>query len=170
MPRQRAHGSYAVVPSAWEQPRGERGKAKSLRSRDARRGGTTPRERGKHGGGNSLVNPVGNNPAYAGNSKIRDQLKRLAREQPRVRGEKGGGRAKNHRLVGTTPHMRGKENVDDDTAAPQRNNPAYAGKAGASRNLLNWRWNNPAYAGKGHATHAQYRSPGINPAYAGLFR
>ena len=75
-------------------------------------------------------------PAYAGKTFVHSHGCRSTRAHPRVCGENNGGGPFAYRVGGSSPRMRGKQDVDSQPAASIRLIPAYAGK---TRGLANRR-------------------------------
>ena len=90
--------------------------------------GTSPRMRGKPGGGEIAWWCLGNIPAYAGKTRQPPPAAPLSAEHPRVCGENGFRRSTALPDGGTSPRMRGKRYPRGVKRLEARNIPAYAGK------------------------------------------
>ena len=110
--------------------------------------GSPPRMRGKALDAISGVLADGITPAYAGKSTHRPSRSALARDHPRVCGEKCVMRIKTFPLQGSPPRMRGKVIHVSHSDLPFGITPAYAGKSAFSRTTT-WRaWDHPRVCGE----------------------
>ena len=71
---------------------------------------------------------VGITPAYAGKSKMSQEGTADAEDHPRICGEKVRWTVDDAVIIGSPPHMRGKESYKDECDVMSRITPAYAGK------------------------------------------
>ena len=119
-----------VLPAEHPRIRGEnawRGVAFQIK------GGTSPHTRGKLLLTTNLRREERNIPAYAGKTASLMNMKRLAREHPRIRGENDFSAFYHPEYQGTSPHTRGKLGAATDITVDSRNIPAYAGKTRRNR-------------------------------------
>ena len=91
--------------------------------------GSPPHMRGKAVLGGLPAGHVGITPAYAGKSTSVSFLKIASKDHPRICGEKTSGLVHAILLLGSPPHMRGKEIQRPDSRPDARITPAYAGKS-----------------------------------------
>ena len=90
--------------------------------------GSPPHMRGKVGVSGTLIRFKGITPAYAGKSSSAKLRSSVARDHPRICGEKLFSRLLCGFLMGSPPHMRGKDRHRCGRQPCQGITPAYAGK------------------------------------------
>ena len=131
--------------------------------------GTSPRMRGKHVPAISRARRIRNIPAYAGKTLGVDNRIRSRWEHPRVCGENGDARPHQsppggehprvcgenfesiiefHKILGTSPRMRGKRVLDSDPGTGYGNIPAYAGKTRSIGVAALAAWEHPRVCGE----------------------
>ena len=96
--------------------------------------GTSPRARGKLGGGFHSTSRQRNIPAHAGKTRSIGVAALVAWEHPRARGENLKGMGVDDYAAGTSPRTRGKPADSPVPFTSTRNIPAHAGKTTQLRN------------------------------------
>ena len=96
--------------------------------------GTSPRARGKLGGGFHSTSRQRNIPAHAGKPRSIGVAALVAWEHPRARGENLKGMGVDDYAAGTSPRTRGKPADSPVPFTSTRNIPAHAGKTTQLRN------------------------------------
>ena len=110
--------------------------------------GSPPRMRGKVLRPPSTFAPVGITPAYAGKRLYCSFALATLWDHPRICGEKflppGGVRD----VLGSPPHMRGKDIYESNKAVATRITPAYAGKSKFKHFRMSPNWDHPRICGE----------------------
>ena len=171
----------------WDHPR-IRGEKFAFNPRTTCRSGSPPHTRGKAVSEGDGHIALGITPAYAGKRSAPCCATSIARDHPRIRGEKATLRHQSDEDLGSPPHTRGKEGTDGFLGQKTGITPAYAGKsAAASPPAPRWRdhprirgekKNSPPFlkAVAGSPPHTRGKAlfqpvgdadGGITPAYAG---
>ena len=150
--------------------------------------GSPPLTRGKEVERLLLFLLLGITPAYAGKRRNRAINRRIARDHPRLRGEKKTGTPAADRRRGSPPLTRGKAKANANRRNAHRITPAYAGKSGAVARFnldnedhprlrgekywvaMEWarhKGSPPLTRGKARRSESAQRWKRITPAYAG---
>ena len=115
--------------------------------------GTSPRMRGKlgnHGDGHGRMRNI---PAYAGKTLGNRCSHGGYPEHPRVCGENGLRPWRRYAPPGTSPRMRGKLLICEESCTQPGNIPAYAGKTGGGSRRDPLRWEHPRVCGENIGHH-----------------
>ena len=104
------------------------GEKSLMRSLHTGRLGSPPHMRGKVGHCLASNSILGITPAHAGKRSPAFSSNSYGRDHPRTCGEKHVQPKKQARLLGSPPHMRGKDRCDNQPVASGRITPAHAGK------------------------------------------
>ena len=110
--------------------------------------GSPPRMRGKAQRGKGAASPFRITPAYAGKSRLLRPARRLARDHPRVCGEKVISFTSPRAARGSPPRMRGKDLQLLLRVPYKRITPAYAGKSFSISEGSSSRWDHPRVCGE----------------------
>ena len=130
--------------------------------------GTSPRTRGKRGGGGADFLGARNIPAHAGKTVPHAPAPGAAPEHPRARGENSKLAAITFKVTGTSPRTRGKHRLRLMEYRKARNIPAHAGKTDKPEITQRFIGEHPRARGENFMGRGMvsYRSGNI-PAHAG---
>ena len=118
-------------------------------------GETSPHTRGKPRTCIGVSPETGNIPAYAGKAPEIMEGALIFRKHPRIRGESPLTPVILYLFTETSPHTRGKRNHRVPKGPPQRNIPAYAGKAYQTRQWQKGSEKHPRIRGESHVVSSR---------------
>ena len=135
------------IPQIWDHPRvcGEKLRKTAVSVREL---GSPPRMRGKEPAYSSIKPARGITPAYAGKSSLKPDYVAIARDHPRVCGEKLPRLLSLALTSGSPPRMRGKDYEKDLKTKERGITPAYAGKSAACPPTPFLCWDHPRVCGE----------------------
>ena len=110
--------------------------------------GSPPRGRGKVECGLQLAFHIGITPAWAGKSDLLFRRAEIAKDHPRVGGEKKMLRSASSSHSGSPPRGRGKARRFSKSFSSARITPAWAGKSGQPRQPCQQPWDHPRVGGE----------------------
>ena len=117
--------------------------------------GSPPHMRGKVTSAFFVESRTGITPAYAGKRAFGSMGAEIPWDHPRICGEKFLSKLLSFGILGSPPHMRGKDLLLSISTQQHRITPAYAGKRPAPRGAGSWQRDHPRICGE--------KSPSIPP-------